>query len=538
METLITVEIATGLLFIGLAMIVGYQGNKVGGAAIFVLFAAFVSLLVVAGTLLAGFFLIEDVGVLIGSLMEAAFILIGMATLLGYVGNRMMGAAVLGIGAAGASIVCIASTFVGYALGGDTGAWVGLLAGIVLAGVIVVPPLPARVIRGRSARFLVGVWCGFCALSIFGYLAGEAVGLLTITLPTIALFWGGLYRISAYILPLRDGSQRSQAFRSLLTFCMGTNYPYYFVDEQGKLDTRVDGDRFLQLFAGPGLVYTGCDHAAYITNGVANNRVFEPGLSFTDVFDLPPKIIDLRPQLRAFEVEALTKDGIPIGVLTFTSFRLDAGGQEVLLGQSFPLRRRAVFEVVTKELVEKSGVKYEWNGQLVPVIATRIVQDIISRYTVDELCAALDPGRNPRVEIVAEMKNKMQDVLRPWGIEYIGGGISNLIPRDSAVVERRLDSWRTQWMSNVLASLDAGKAERVRQLELAQAEAETEIVLRLSQIVEESMRSGSVSQTAVALRFIDSLGEFVGEAGAYGEVPEGVEKTLNRLRGQIEEGDR
>lgn len=534
METLITVEITTGMLFIGLAMIAGYRGNKVTGAVTFSLFAVIVSPLVVGGTLLTGYFFIDQVGVWAGSLMEAALLLLGMATLAGYLGHKVMGAVMLGMGAACAAIISIAGTLSGYFLGEDTGAWIGLLTGVVLAG-IVVAPLLGRLIKGRSGLFLGGIWLGFSALSVFGYLAGGAVGFLTITLPAIALFWVGLYRVAAYLLPLQERTQRPQAFRSLLTFNMGTNYPYYFVDEEGKLDLRVDGDRFRRFFAGPGWVYTGCDHAAYVTDGVANNRVFEPGLSFTGVFDMPPKIMDLRPQLRACAVEALTKDGIPVKVMTFISFRVETGGQQVRLGQSFPLRRRAVFQVVAKELVEKSGAKYEWDGQLVPVIATRIVQDIISRYTVDELCASLEPGRNPRVEIASEMSKRVQEALQPWGIEFVGGGIGNLEPQDKAVVERRLDSWRTEWMRKILLSMGEGKAERARQIELAQAEAETEIVLRLSQIVEESMRSGDVSQTALALRFIDSLGEFISEAGVYGEVPEGVGNTLRRLRGEIEQ---
>ncbi len=474
--------------------------------------------------------------------LATAIAFVGMATLLGYLGAKWMGAIMLGGAAALASILCIAGTFLGYQLRGNPGAWIGLLAGIVLAGILLARIL-GNIIRGRSGRFVAGLWFGFCALCIFGYLAGGWVGLLTITLPSVAIFWVGLFRISAYILPLRDRSQQREAFRSLLTFTLGTNYPYYFAKD-GKPDKRVDGNPYLQFFAGPGIVYTDCDHAAYVTDGVNVKGVFEPGLTFTHLFDLPPKVVDLRPQLRAFPVEALTKDGIPIKVVIFIPFRIDSGGQLVELGRPFPFRKRAVYLAVAGELIERkpnkeeSGKRHEWDGQLVPVIATRIVQDIISRYTVDELCAPLDPERDPRVEIATELRKRVKEALLPLGIEAIGGGISNLIPQDSAVMQRRLDSWRTEWQRRILRLMSEGEAERKRQIELARAEAETEIVVRLGRIVEESMRTGGVSQAALALRFVDCLGEIVSESEGQWPLPDGVEETLKRLRGGIEEGQR
>jgi hypothetical protein len=543
MVYLITVELVTAIIFVALALIAGYRGSKLRGAISFGLFATVISTLFIAGTLQLESYFWEDVIVWLGSLAETAFILIGVAMLLGYMGEKGMGAVLFGIGAIAASILCLVGTLLGYYWGGGNGgAWFGLLLSILLVRIMVVPLL-GKFIKGHSRRFLAGLWFGFCALCIMGYLAGSWVGFLTITLPAIALFWFRLYRASGYILPLRDKTnrgQRHQAFRSLITFTMGTNYPYYFVDENSRPVERVQGNPYLQFFAGPGIVYSNCEHAAYITNGVSRNRVFEPGLSFTDIFDLSPRVIDLRPQLPAFPVEALTKDGIPIRVLTFTPFRIDTGGQQVELGQSFPFRHQAVYNVVATELVERtsrkeeSGEKHRWDGRLVPVIATRIVQDIISRYTLDELCAPLDTDLDPRDKIVKEMRKRLREALSPYGLELVGGGISNLMPQAPAIIERRLESWRIEWVRKIKVLMGEGEAERVRQMELARAQAEVEIVLSLSQFVEKSMRSGDVSHTALALRFIDSLGKFVGEAGTYGVISQDIEKSLKRLRSEIE----
>jgi regulator of protease activity HflC (stomatin/prohibitin superfamily) len=410
------------------------------------------------------------------TVLATAGFFIASAILLGYLGQKELGVFLLGFAALIASIVSAGGAELGYEVGGQIGAWIGLILGMSIAAWIV-PWILCKILRVKSGRFITAVWVGFCILSIYGYLAGDWLGLLTITLPTVVVFWVGLYLISAYILPLRDASQRRLAFRSLVTFNLGTNFPYFFVDEHGKPDKRVDGNPFRHFFAGPGFVYTPPDHAAYVTNGVANNRVAEPGLTFTQQYDLDPEIVDLRTQLRTFDVEAQTKDGIPIKVLVFVPFRIDTGNQRVELGEGFPFRPAAIYKALANELTErKSGKedpqeKYEWDGKLVQVVTTPIMQDIISHYTVDELCEPNNSTRDPRVEIVDEMKRRVEEALRPRGLEIVGGGISNLLPQEENIMQRRLENWKTRWQGRIQAWIAEGQANRARVLEGAKAKA-------------------------------------------------------------------
>jgi hypothetical protein len=322
-----------------------------------------------------------------------------------------------------------------------------------------------------------------------------------------------------------------------MTYTLGTNYPYYFV-EDGKAEERVGGNPYGQFFAGPGIIYTGCDHAAYVTDGIHVRGAYPPGLSFTQMFDLPPKVLDLRDQLRAFHVEALTSDGIPIRVLVFAPFRLPRGGEEPRFGHPFPFRRRAVFKIVSTELVERQRrpeaeqETHEWDGTLVQALVTPIVQDVISKYTVDELCYI--PGEDPRVLIADEIRERTRRALRERGIELIGGGISNLVPLDDKVVQRRLENWRTEWEEQILQQFSEGKAERARQIELARVEAEAEIVIRFAQAADHGMFDGPGSDAALALRFVDCLGEIVSESTTQWPLPESVAETLQELRGEIE----
>jgi hypothetical protein len=258
---------------------------------------------------------------------------------------------------------------------------------------------------------------------------------------------------------------------------------------------------------------------------------------------MEPRIVDLRPQLRAFPVEALTKDGIPIKVVTFVPYRIETGNQTVELGRGFPFRQSAVYQALASEVVERkpdkadreSGKKYEWNGGpedgLVPLLATPIVQDVISRYNIDELCAPFDPEKDPRVEIAGEIRERIKETIRERGLEMIGGGISNLIPQDEKIIKRRIENWQTRWAGQILIQLSHSQAYRMNQLGLARAKSEIEVVRRFGQIIKSSVKD-DLNRTLI-LGLIDSIREVVGEKEDQRRLPsKEIEETLKRLRGE------
>lgn len=470
-----------------------------------------------------------------------------LAMYLGYLGGGLLGIGILWFEILMGAACFMGGAWLGYDLAGRTGAWIGLLTGILLATIPIALFFKFATRGERSGRFAAEIWLGLCALCLGGYWAGGWLGLLTITLPAIGLFWLGLYRLSAYILPLRDQSQRGQTFRALLTFNMGTNYPYYFVDKNSQLDKRVNGNPFLQRFAGPGILYLNCEHAAYLSDGIFRNREFPPGLNFTSMFDLEPRVIDLRPQVRAFPVEALTRDGIPIKVVTFIPFKIATDNQTVEMGKPFPFRSGAIHTVIRSELAERkadkndkdSGKKHAWDGGpkeegLIPVKVAPIIKDIINRYNVDELCAPRDPARDPRVEIATELRKRVDEILPPMGLERVGGGISNLVPQNDLVVKRRLDSWRTEWEREILRLISQGSAQATSRIHRARAEAEVNVARTLSEALRDSTRTGNMPDAALALRFFETLGEIVSESNQW-PLPSEIEAIWQRLRGETEE---
>ncbi|MBN1221509.1 MAG: hypothetical protein JXM69_21490 [Anaerolineae bacterium] len=479
-------------------------------------------------------------------MMESAITLLAvtgfavvLAAVSGFLLEKWEGAAILGGLVLLASAFHLAGAFLGYYyLGGYLAAWVGLLMGIGLGGLILAVSFRNATQGKRAGSFAAGMWFGFWFLCFLGYAAGRWVGLLLLTVPAIFFFLWGLYRTSARILPLRDLRNTTalrKAFRALVTYSMGTNYPYYFVDEDSRPEKRVDGNPYLKILAGPGLVCTDANHIPYVTSGLRGGQVFEPGLTFTGIYDLEPRIIDLRPQLRAFPVEALTKDGIPIKVTTFCPCRIDPGDETPALGRAFPFRPEAVHKVLAGERVERktnekeSGGRHDWMGGpqdgLVPLMATPIVQDIISRYTIDELCEPHNPARDPRVEIAAEMRKRVGETLAPLGLKLIGGGIGNLVPENDKIIERRLENWWTKWEGQILEEISEAQATRMYITKRARAKVEAEIF-------DLFRRSTKKLDLALALRFVDTLGDIFAESSQWPLLNDELDASLKRLRGE------
>jgi hypothetical protein len=216
------------------------------------------------------------------------------------------------------------------------------------------------------------------------HMRGVGVVLLLLLVAGGAVFLLGLFVVSGFLLPLPDKSHRGKVFNFLRDYMLHANFPAYVVvdelHEEDKVEKRVPGSSFGRLATGPGFILTDCDHAVAISAGIKFKGVQGPGVIFTGFGDQVMRTIDLRPQLRAFPVEALTKDGIKIRVLAFTPFKIDARGRQPRLGEPLPYNKSAAFRAVHAQKIEHEGSEKKqcsW-GDLPRMIAERTLQNIIS----------------------------------------------------------------------------------------------------------------------------------------------------------------
>jgi hypothetical protein len=474
-------------------------------------------------------------------LILSAIVAIAGATVLGYFLGKGMGAALLALLALTAAVLCY--------MGASHYQWTGLI--LAIAGVTILAILFGYALsRQRGARTFGLMWLGWCGACLLGYLSAGIAGLVFITFSTVAMFWIGTYKLVQKALPLREGVSRKEklkAFRALLTFTLGRNYPYYSVENRKKIP-RVPGNQFAQFMAGPGIVITSCDHTVVITDNIKIKQVPEPGLTFTEMFETIGEVIDLRAQLRAFDVEALTKDGIRIKVLTFVPFRIDSGrgesGRWPKSGEAFPFNPKAVFRAVQAQLVERSREKkddkvvenvqkHSWDA-LVKIIATRIVRQIISEYSFDDLCAPYNPNRDPRQDIGNELRHQLRGEMSRIGIDLIGGGISNLMPADGRLLQQRIGNWQAEWERRISKEIGQGEAEYIRMVESARAQAQAEMIRTISEGFEQAGGSDEVSTEVVALRFVEALEKMIKSPDVQPTLPPGTAETAEAMRRSLE----
>lgn len=315
--------------------------------------------------------------------------------------------------------------------------------------------------------------------------------------------------------------QRWSALRCALTYLMGNNYPFYVIRDWKTAQNANDpipkptapGNPFLQFLGGPGLVLTDCAHAAVLYDGF-QYRVAPPGLTFTNVFEQLFAAVDLRPQLRVTTIPAETRDGMKTKTLVFMPHRIATGGQEPKVGTAFPYDEQALLKAVTQDIyVEHSWSRDEsdkatevvkrvpWD-ELVLMIGPAIFKDALVKYTCNELHDTRNGQRDPRVEIGNEFRTRLRERMRDYGIEMVGGGLSNIMPEEY-VTEQRIDNWAARWKKRIEEEMGAAEASLTEMLEPIWLEAQLSVYRELASILE---KAHDLSEEVVALQLVEALG--------------------------------
>ncbi len=417
----------------------------------------------------------------------------------------------------------------------------------------------------RQAGQQAGRIAGEAAVLLLSQQAGQQagpLGLYLISFPMVIIFWGAAIFISQQSLPFSDPvawNDRLLAFQALITYLLGTNYPYYAIENR-KATVRAPGNESLESFAGPGIIISSCDHTVIISDETQIKAVKRPGLSFTEISETIEQVIDLRIQQRVFQVEALTKDGIRVKVPTGVVFRLHpdwppaspSPSSKTRLwpepGKPFPYKSEAIFSALQQQPIEhlheeRGGKvvqvkqKRTWD-EMVSTIAARVIRRVISEYTFDDLCAPHSPDRKPRQEIAGKLEQQLQKELESIGIEVVGSGISNLLPADEALLQQRIANWQAEWERRMATEMGQSNAEYIRLVENARAQAQAEMIRTISDGLERARASdASISSEVIALRFVEALEEMIQNPALQQALPVSSIQTVQTMKQSLEDSD-
>lgn len=426
-----------------------------------------------------------------------------------------------------------------------------------LGGVLLIT-LPALLITGMVFFFIAGHLLPYPELKVDLGAGGEPGGMVATLDRDVKRFSALLRNPANAEVRKKWFKQRRDGLRCLLSYAMGTNYPYYVViDEKitertedsrtwlpwkDKLIKRLDGDTFGDFLAGPGIILTGCDQAVVISTGLKFKGAKGPGVVLTGMSESPTQVIDLRVQLRAFPVRARTKDGIAVRVFTFTPFRIGTGQEKPELGKGFPYRTSDVFKAIHAQMVEHEDLsqvpedlkQYEWYD-LPQVIGERAVRETISQYDFDDLYAPFelsdDPSESPRAQISRALQEALERELPAMGLQRVGSGISNLEPEDPRVIEQRIKAWEADWKRKIMLQQAEGQSRRLQLVERARAQAQIDVIVDIGTRLDEWRTTGGpVPFDAIALYFVGVLERFAGMSALRRFLPEDTNTLIENMR--------
>ena len=453
------------------------------------------------------------------------------------------------------------------------GFYLGVLAGIeAVIGVIVIGFIPQWISKGIHNYFSITVmrwivlyllvfafafsqipmhsrWRGLTSLLtllttfVLGWLYARWVGLIFVSLPIVLIFIHTLDKVAQAILPAsnpEDKSERRQRTRVFLWYMLGMQYPFRVTDKKASRETveRIPGDPTKDL-GKPGLVWTWPHQVVGLSKGIEFKKVDGPGVIYTDMFEKPVALIDLRTHLRTATINAVTKDGMYVPAIVFMAFAIDKekwpkeswskaeySRIKYLIGDnpeldhlqgSYPYssnRVRAAVNAVGINTNFPDGDRSEiyWDEQVVKHVE-QAARDVLADRSLDELWRPRNDG--PAVSALDEMavtlRERIASRLAQIGVQLFSARIVNYdLGEDHPIVKQNIKAWSTYWEQQITAA--HADAEATYREEIERAYAYSKSVL-LDAIAESINAARSINRDlprhVIAQYYVHALEEYI-----------------------------
>jgi hypothetical protein len=429
----------------------------------------------------------------------------------------------------------------------------GRIAASVFRWVLLYLILPAfvylttRKYSGRRGLYAVLV---ILTIGLLGWWFEHWIGILLISVPlylTLLLF---TYRLAQVVLPASAPENRKEQwpkFKAFLFYMLGTQYPFWAVKDRAgrEMEMRIPGDYFNGLFA-PGTVWTQPHQVVGISAGIEFNQADGPGILFTRTYDRPVAVVDLRTQIRTAEVDAVTKDGMPIRAIVFAAFGVDRDDwpksswdpEELkrvdedclanpLLKEGFRLDRRlssypystarvksvlSTVGVRTNPAQGEAGLPVHWDEWALNQVENAARQ-VLSQRSLDQLWRPIDngPGKSALDEIAVEVRKIADRELRRAGISLFASRVVNYaLPKDHPVRKQQIDTWKNVWAQRITGIRADAEAINKEEIEKAHAYAKSEILDAIADSIQKAREvDKDLPRHVIAMYFIHAIEEYI-----------------------------
>jgi len=328
--------------------------------------------------------------------------------------------------------------------------------------------------RGMVTSLLV------LTIFLFGWQYDRWIGIFFISIPILGIFLFLLDKLAQVLFPAidpGDKKERWQKTKAFIGYMVGLQYPVWMAKFKASrdFDMRISGD-LTNSEIKPGIVWTWSHQAAALSTGIEFTRVDGPGTVFTNQYERPISVVDLRTQLRVNVLEAVTSDGIKIPAVVFMAYGIDRDNwpkeewspdfssiMKYNYSNDYDIDHEGIYPFSSNRIrvalsnmginvstEEPSNDLYwdEWVRERV----SQAAQQVISTRSLDEMWRPRNDG--PGESALDEMAGAIKEILAPQlvrvGINLFAARIVNFglnidNEYDYKIIKKQIDTWSTKW---------------------------------------------------------------------------------------------
>ncbi len=360
---------------------------------------------------------------------------------------------------------------------------------------------------------------------------GGIIGVIVAALIAYIFFRLMLWLAGPHVLPvdLHNHHEKAAAWRVLLRFARGLPTLTAVVREGAVIPGPDNQSR--NGAGGIGVIDVDSTSVVALATETGLSRIRGQSLVFTKAGEKIGQVIDLRYQLRSEVFDFTTRDGILIRTRITVRFQIDQVqpvqvqmlSPTVHWPRPFTWTSHTIKRALGQQSVTPPDTATTWDK--IPLsVAARKLRTIIAEYTFDGLSEPHEPRQDPRAEIKTRLEREVHEALARTGIHVFNIGVGMLFPKDfntdattwgklDKITEQRVKAWQAEWQSRMIRINAEGQAESERRRGLAHIQAQMELIMRVTQALEQGIPAMTETQDQIVRRFLETLQNIANETG-------------------------
>jgi len=355
------------------------------------------------------------------------------------------------------------------------------------------------------------------------------LNLLPALVISVLVFWlAGRYVQALYEL---DSVKEGVSFLMRIRFGQSSFGPLARV-EKGMITKGQDG--ILNKTGGPGHLTVFNDSAVVLERAGRLTRVEGPGYVKLEPFERVFGMVDLRPKRWVLTVEAMTKDGIPISWDAEIHYQIADNGQEPSEESPYPVSEEAVFQAaINKSEFVGKATKMDWEARIMIGNTEGSLRSILARKWLNQLVGLTEQdAQDARREVQAELDATLRRSVSGLGAKILAVKLANLTVEDE-ITQQWIDAWRTRWQRRSTERLARDEAEHIYAQEMAKAEAQMSLLVKVGQALEGVSHQEAVVPHVILNRLFSVLDRASFSASSRIFFPNQAMEALDKMRGLI-----